>query len=184
MHAAEFIHMYLHPCLFEVELKCPVSYVSIPVMDKRCLSQHGKKTQRARSVRFGVGKKKEKQKKVRISKKSVKEQKVIYVQWPILKPHVVFRNIVEAKARGLLQHPTWNWTQFWNRVFQEDFGKGHPVSLFDEQAKSKSVAISFHGDEGVGKRQRNILILSWSSLAIHGPSELTKIPFAVSQPAF
>lgn len=170
--------------MFEVDLKCAVSYVSIPVIDKRHLSQHGKKPRRARSARFGIGKKNQKQKKVRISKKSVKEQKVIYVQWPILKPHVVFKNIVEAKAWGLVQHPNWNWTEFWDRVFQEDFGKGHPVSLFEEQAKAKSVAISFHGDEGVSKRQRNILILSWSSLAIHGPSELTKFPFAVSQLGF
>ena len=36
--------------------------------------------------------------------------------------------------------------------------------------------MSFHGDEGQAKRQRSTLVLSWSSLAVHGKSELTKFP--------
>ena len=173
-------------CIFacEVQLKCPVSYISIPVLDKRSVSQHSKKLHRSVTLRFGAGKGKRKRKQTRIPKKSSKQQKVVYARWPILQPHMLFRNIVEAKAFGLLQHPSWNWTDFWDRVALEDFGHDHPATLFDQESKAKAFGISFHGDEGVGKRQRNILILSWSSLAVHGPSELTKFPFAVPLPCF
>ena len=154
------------------------------MVDKRRVSQHGKKLQRSVTVRFGVGKGKRKRKQKRIAKKSSKQQKIVYVRWPILKPHILFSNIVKAKAFGLLQHPSWKWTEFWDRVALEDFGRGHPATLFDQESKAKAFGISFHGDEGVGKRQRNILILSWSSLAVHVPSELTKFPFAVPLSCF
>ena len=48
-----------------------------------------------------------------------------------------------------------------------------------QQDKAKAVALSFHGDEGESKKQRPILILSWSSLGIHGEALKTKIPFAI-----
>ena len=60
--------------------------------------------------------------------------------------------------------------------------RNHPVQSWSTEAKSKAIAISLHGDEGSGKRTKSIMILSWSPLAVHDASMLSKYPFAAPCP--
>lgn len=101
------------------------------------------------------------------------------MQWPVLNPAMLFESMVRAEAFELLQAPGFDWSDFWARAKKEDWGMQHPVHDLSLQARMKSVGITFHGDEGQAKRHRNVLILSWSSIAIHGPSLLTKFPYCV-----
>ena len=58
----------------------------------------------------------------------------------------------------------------------------HPVQSWPDHLKSRAIAVSIHGDEGVGKKNREIMILSWSSLAIHDIALHSKHLFAVPCP--
>ena len=156
----------------QVVLKCPVTYVSVPVLDVVAKKQHGVlKRANTRRFRFGCTR-------AKLQKKD-QPRKILYMQWPILNPSQLFRNIVEAEAFSLLQSEGWSWCEFWRAAASEDFMKGHPVLQFEESRQARAVGASFHGDEGEGKRKKNLLVLSWSSLAVHGPSEKTKFPFCV-----
>ena len=50
----------------------------------------------------------------------------------------------------------------------------------EEQATA--YGITFHGDEGQTKRGRNLLILSWSALAVSGDTMYFKYPILVLRP--
>lgn len=55
----------------------------------------------------------------------------------------------------------------------------HPVQAFRDEDKSKAHAIAVHGDEGQGKKQRSVLVVSWSCLGIRSKNVLHyKFPFA------
>ena len=56
----------------------------------------------------------------------------------------------------------------------------HPVQDWPESDRARAVAVSLHGDEGTGKRNRSTMIISWSPLAIHEPSMISKYPFVVT----
>lgn len=101
------------------------------------------------------------------------------MQWPVLNPASLFESIVTAQAFELLQGPDFDWADFWCQAKEEDWAAEHPVHSLAPEAKKRAVGITFHGDEGQGKRHRNVLIMSWSSIAIHGPSLLTKFPYCV-----
>ncbi|CAL1162079.1 unnamed protein product [Cladocopium goreaui] len=79
----------------------------------------------------------------------------------------------------LLGSPGWSWLDFWEHASKEDWAAHHPVLSLDEEQRCKAVAVTLHGDEGESKRSKNVLILSWSSIGIHGPSLKTKFPFCV-----
>ena len=55
----------------------------------------------------------------------------------------------------------------------------HPVQGWCEEDRAKAIAVSVHGDEGSGKRGKQVLLISISSLGIHGESMYTKFPFCV-----
>ena len=74
-----------------------------------------------------------------------------------------------------------DWNQFWDSSASELWGRGHPVQQFQLQHRSNAIGVAVHGDEGQGKRDRSVLVLSWSSLPIRQPSVLhCKFPFAES----
>lgn len=165
-------------CVCEVVIKCPVSYVSIPVLDLKSMPP---KRKRAASKFWGRGKKQVLNKKTaQPSKKDSDQRKIVWTQWPVLSPARLFQCIIETDCLNLIQSDTFDWLSFWKHAEQEDWGNQHPVHSLPDDRKSKCVGCTMHGDEGQGKRLRNILVLSWSSIAIHGPSELTKFPFAAS----
>ena len=56
----------------------------------------------------------------------------------------------------------------------------HPVQGWCAEDRARAIAVSVHGDEGSGKRGQAVLLISISSLAIHGDSMYTKFPFVVS----
>ncbi|CAE7831605.1 unnamed protein product [Symbiodinium sp. CCMP2592] len=58
-----------------------------------------------------------------------------------------------------------NWLEFWSQAKNEDWGS-HPVQSWDESSRATAYGITIHGDEGQSKRKKNMLILSWSPLAI------------------
>ena len=81
---------------------------------------------------------------------------------------------------------------FWCLLFSETAGRDrllcnltgdtlriHPVQDWPEADRAKAVAVSLHGDERTGKRSRTTMIISWSPLAIHEPSMVSKYPFVV-----
>ena len=137
------------------------------------------KRKRLRSAVWGSRKKKN-QKGVRVPKKNSLPAKIVYCQWPVINPFHLFKAIIDSGALSLLQSQVWNWGEFWSNCSAEEWSVNHPALLLDEKNKSTAMAVCFHGDEGSVKRARNVLVLSWSSIATHGPSERTKFPFAVS----
>ena len=50
------------------------------------------------------------------------------------------------------------------------------------EQRAKAIGISIHGDEGTGKRNRSVLILSWSSLAVSDVAMRSKYPFCAPCP--
>ena len=102
-----------------------------------------------------------------------------------------------------------NWLQFWRQAASEDWGqhhaalerfwrivnhgcrsvicrtkhcvivRHHPVQAYDDAAKARAYGITLHGDEGQGKRGRNVLVISWSPLGMTKESMYSKYPFAV-----
>lgn len=103
------------------------------------------------------------------------------VQWPVLNPYLVFSELVRAEAFALLAADGWDWYQFWQTAAaSEDWMESHPVLNEPASVQAHAVGATWHGDEGQGKRSKNLLVFSWSSIAVSGRSELTKFPFAVS----
>ena len=174
--------IYVSVCSSEAVLKCPVTYIPVPVVDVRVTDEDAAKIERSKSKFWGQQKKKGKgkgKKRTKPTKKNSEKKKIRYMQWPVLNPAMLFESMVRAEAFELLQAPGFDWSDFWARAKKEDWGMQHPVHDLSLQARMKSVGITFHGDEGQAKRHRNVLILSWSSIAIHGPSLLTKFPYCV-----
>ena len=44
------------------------------------------------------------------------------------------------------------------------------------EARKNAIGITVHGDEGQGKRGKNVLILSWSSMGVRGKSSHCRFP--------
>lgn len=165
----------------QVVLKCNLTYITLPVLDKKYADPT-----MARQVSKGniwgtkKGKSRKKNQKRKPTKKDGGKTKVKYVQWPILNPAMLFRQMVHAGAMDLLQSDQFSWSKFWKAASKEDWCHRHPIHELSEEDRSKCIACTFHGDEGQGKRRKNTLVLSWSSIGVHGPSLYTKFPFCVS----
>ena len=56
--------------------------------------------------------------------------------------------------------------------------RSHPAQSWCERDRARAAVCALHGDEGEGKRQKNILILSFSPLATHGAHWRSKFVFA------
>ena len=50
-----------------------------------------------------------------------------------------------------------------------------------DAAKAASVAVMVHGDEGQGKKNKNVLVISWSAMGIGNKTYQCRFPFAVSR---
>ncbi|CAL1158829.1 unnamed protein product [Cladocopium goreaui] len=160
----------------DVRLKVHVTYVSVPVIDKKYWPRP--KPKKTPSRIWGKRGRPKAQAKRKPTKKDTEPRRTCWVQWPVLSPAKLFQAIVESGSMSLLHHPDFDWCDFWERASVEDWGREHPVvKQFDVEARARAIAATFHGDEGEGKRGRNTLILSWSSIGVHGPSSLTKFPF-------
>ena len=57
--------------------------------------------------------------------------------------------------------------------------RSHPVQGWPEAARRKAIAVSLHGDEGTGKRCKNVLVMSISPLGCHREAQFQKYPFVV-----
>ena len=154
----------------QVRVKCPVVFVSVPMLEKQRVTRDVKRKRLARLWSMRA------RRRGKITKDVAK--KVTFVQWPVFNPATLFKALIEADALSLLQGPEWDWGSFWERASREDWGCNHPVLGLAPEMRACAVACSLHGDEGQGKRKRNVLVLSWSSLAVHGPSERTKFLFS------
>lgn len=163
----------------KVAIKCPVTYISVPVLDKRFVQKPS--TSRGKSRIWSMKKKgkKNQRKGSNISKKKA-EVKVVYQLWPVINPAELFKQLIHETDHRLLCGEGWCWKTFWQNASKEQWGQGHPVLRLTAEQQSKAVGATFHGDEGQCKRSRNCLILSWSSIAVTGRSEITKFPFCVS----
>ena len=166
-------------CRSKVPLKVQVTYVSVPVIDKKYWPRP--KLKKAASRIWGRRARPKAQAKRKPTKKDTEPRRICWIHWPVLSPAKLFQAIVESDSMSLLHHPDFDWCAFWERASEEDWGRQHPVvKNFDAKARARAIAATFHGDEGEGKRGRNTLILSWSSIGVHGPSSLTKFPFCAA----
>ena len=160
----------------KVLLKVPITYITIPILDKRLVPKRGRRVQHKLWGRGKRGKRKNGP-----SKKCKAKPVFVNVQWPVLNPYLVFSELVRAGAFALLAADGWDWRNFWQTAAaSEDWMEAHPVLNEPASAQAHAVGATWHGDEGQGKRSKNILVLSWSSIAVHGKSELTKFPFVVA----
>ena len=58
----------------------------------------------------------------------------------------------------------------------------HPVQNFAEDARSAAFAVAVHGDEGKGKRERAVLVISWSCLGVRSSDVLHyKFPYVAAR---
>ena len=57
--------------------------------------------------------------------------------------------------------------------------KSHPVLAWAESERQVAYGISLHGDEGQTKRGRNLLLISWSAVAVSGEPLFYKYPIIV-----
>lgn len=164
----------------QVLIHCPVTYVTVPIADLRWKpAKTGKAKVKLRGKTAFWGSRGRRRK--IISKKRA-ETSVSYCKWPVLNPSYLFGELIRAGATEVLQSQDWSWRAFWEAAERtEDWCRNHPVlSHLDPEQRDKAVAAAFHGDEGQGKRNRNMLVLSWSSIGVHGRSEHTKLPFCVA----
>lgn len=169
-----------HRLLAKVIIKCPLTYISVPIIDKKSISVPGvprSATRKAVSRIWSVGKRRKK--KAAIAKKKKPVLKIIYQAWPVINPAQLFRRLVQADRR-LLCSDDFSWQAFWEKARTEDWALNHPVLNLPSKEQGMAMACSFHGDEGQTKRQKNCMVLSWSSIAVSGKSELTKFPYCVS----
>ena len=163
----------------KVMLKVPITYIAIPILDKRFLPKKGRRVQQKY---WGKGNRRKRQaKKTGPVKRCNAKPVIVNVQWPVLNPYLVFSELIRAEAFTLLAADGWDWCDFWQTAAaSEDWMESHPVLNEPASVQAHAVGATWHGDEGQGKRSKNLLVLSWSSIAVSGKSELTKFPFAVS----
>ena len=56
--------------------------------------------------------------------------------------------------------------------------RNHPIQQWPADVRAATVGISVHGDEGQGKRDRSVLVISWSAVGISGKTFHCRFPFA------
>ena len=163
----------------QVLIHCPVTYVTVPIANLRwrpAMTAKVKNKLRGKTAVWGSRMRKRKA----IPKKRA-QISVSYCKWPVLSPSHLFGELINAGATEVLQSRDWSWRVFWEAAGRtEDWCRNHPVLQLDPEQQDKAIAAAFHGDEGQGKRNRNMLVLSWSSIGVHGRSEHTKLPFCVA----
>ena len=75
----------------------------------------------------------------------------------------------------------WGCGQFHRREFSDqDSGnmlRSHPAQQLEPSLRKKAYGISLHGDEGQGKRGRNVMIMSWSPLGMTKETMYSKFPY-------
>ena len=165
----------------QVLIKCPVTYITVPVVDTRWQPGPPKLSRKRTWGQRKKGVQKKKKKGIPKRRGAMNPVRVVYTKWPIINPATLFKQLVAANAFELIHSKDWSWSSFWQQAAAtEDWAKDHPVLSLEKSLQDKAIGCCFHGDEGQTKRQRNVLVLSWSSIGIHGKSEHTKLPFCVA----
>ncbi|CAE7245702.1 unnamed protein product [Symbiodinium sp. CCMP2592] len=142
--------------LTEVPVKCTITHVDLPISllrpQKRPREDVGNDTADAENANRGRGRGRGRGRCRRLGRGRAKKKK---------KGHVL-RTMVYKKWPVFLPHHM-----------------AHALMKGGADQKAKAHAIAVHGDEGQGKKQRSVLVLSWSCLGIRGKNVLHyKLPFA------
>lgn len=173
------IYVWRHtPACIQAVLKCSVTFVSIPVADKKFVKKRAA-VKKAATRRWGVKRRVQRGGNRTCLKKGKEPQKLKHTHWPVLSPADMFAALIGAGALCLLQADGFCWSDFWSKASKEDWCP-KPILTMTEERRRKTFGLMVHGDEGEGKRQKNVLVLSWSSIGTTGRSELTKFPFAAA----
>lgn len=162
----------------DAPLRCPLSAVSVLMKDVRVADRRQQGLERQLRCRVRRGLLRARQPKKKSARAKAPCEKAMQLL-PVLLPHVFFKNMVSS---GLISElaGTVDWLEWWKKAQSEPWGMHHPVQAWSEEARSKAVAVSVHGDEGTGKRSKSVLVISFSPLAIHrGDSMLQKFPYCV-----
>ena len=67
-----------------------------------------------------------------------------------------------------------------NELWDQNTGnmlRSHPAQQLEPSLRKKAYGISLHGDEGQGKRGRNVMIMSWSPLGMTKETMYSKFPY-------
>ncbi len=127
-------------------LKVPITYITIPILDKRLVPKRGRRVQHKLWGRGKRGKRKNGP-----SKKCKAKPVFVNVQWPVLNPYLVFSELVRAGAFALLAADGWDWRNFWQTAAaSEDWMEAHPVLNEPASAQAHAVGATWHGD-GAGQ---------------------------------
>eukprot|EP00913_Durusdinium_trenchii_P032143 g30100.t1 len=159
-------------------IKCPISYVVIPVVDKQAARALRRKPNKKR--RFNVrNAKNTKGKKHQPTKSGAAPQPITQKKWPVMNPRVMLDAVAKAGANHLLEGDDFDWLEFWEAAKSEPWGRSHVVQSWPAEKRKRAIGIAAHGDEGQGKKDKSVLVLSWSSFGVHKRSTSCKFPFAV-----
>ncbi|CAK9057737.1 unnamed protein product, partial [Durusdinium trenchii] len=152
-HAEDTLHRALSKS-GEAIVKCPISYVVVPVVDMSIQRRTVRKPKRGNHRKFRAVPKP----KGRPKKKGCPEPVIVYKKWPVFAPHKMLSALHDAGALHLVTHP---------------------VHQLPDAAKAASAGIMLHGDEGQGKSSKSVLVISWSAMGIGGKTSQCRFPFAV-----
>ncbi|CAK9087137.1 unnamed protein product [Durusdinium trenchii] len=96
-----------------------------------------------------------------------------------MNPRVMLDAVAKAGANHLLEGDDFDWLEFWEAANSEPWGRSHVVQSWPAEKRKRAIGIAAHGDEGQGKKDKSVLVLSWSSFGVHKRSTSCKFPFAV-----
>ncbi|CAE7428498.1 unnamed protein product, partial [Symbiodinium sp. KB8] len=149
-----------------VPLQCKISYVVIPIVEIRQVKRlAGAAAARAAGPPKGRGKGRARGRGRSgcmnfLKKKGLAEKVIVYKKWPIFLPSNFAKGLAAAGADAWMQHPA--------------------NTTFNASARKSAIPILIHGDEGQGKKDRNVLILNWHVLGVQTSSVLfRKFPIVI-----
>ncbi|CAK9023409.1 unnamed protein product [Durusdinium trenchii] len=103
-------------------IKCPISYVVIPVVDKQAARALRRKPNKKR--RFNVrNAKNTKGKKHQPTKSGAAPQPITQKKWPVMNPRVMLDAVAKAGANHLLEGDDFDWLEFWEAANSEPWGR-------------------------------------------------------------
>ncbi|CAE7581449.1 unnamed protein product, partial [Symbiodinium necroappetens] len=150
----------------KVPLQCKISYVVIPIVEIQQVKRlAGAAAARAAGPPKGRGKGRARGRGRSgymnlLKKKGLAEKVIVYKKWPIFLPSNFAKGLAAAGADAWMQHPA--------------------NTTFNASARKSAIPILIHGDEGQGKKDRNVLILNWHVLGVQTSSVLfRKFPIVI-----
>ena len=103
-------------------------------------------------------------------------QGYIMKPWPVLLPHEFLAALHKSGHMDALLGPPGSIPMFWEGVAQEEWCRRHPVH---NEPLETAIPVRLHGDEGQGNKKAPVMIISWGSALVHGPSMQTRLLFTV-----